>query len=311
MLYLVMPLALAAANLAVFYNYVVPALWPHDGIAYANFWANYGATPLRAVAGMVLHPTAVVRDVITSGFLRIVLPPFLFLPAVGWRWSLGTLPLVIVFAASANDQVHAFGIYYAVYLVPFLALAAADGARVLAGCLLPSAKQGPIAAAVLVLSTLVTGPGYVLRPWLGTVSAVHDAVALLREESVILVQSELYPHAGYDSRVQLLTPYALATPTNQGAALLMVRGGRAYPFADAEFARLQCREAIPREMPKGLVAVRNRANAACSEGAAVHSRRSRKSRWTVRAWESGSRWMRGPGGAMGRHGHRVPGEHSR
>ena len=259
--YLAMPLVLASVNLAVFYTYVVPVLWPHPGIAYANFWSNYGPTPLRAVAGMALNPLSVARDVWTSGLFTVVLPPFLFLPLVGWRWSIGTLPLVVIFAASANDQVRAFGIYYAIYLVPFFALAAADGARALVGRVLPGAKAVPVAAALVVIGALVIGPGYALRSWRAEVAAVASAIELLGDEKIVLVQSSLYPHAGYDARVQLLTPRALADPANRNAAVLIAPDLRRYPFADAEFARLLVAPSI-REVPGGLSAVRNNLPAA-------------------------------------------------
>ena len=254
--YLAIPLVLAGVNLAVFYTYVVPALWPREGVAYANFWTNYGATPLRAVVGMALHPVSVVRDVWTSGLFAIVLPPFLFLPLVGWRWSVGTLPLVVIFAASANDQVRAFGIYYAIYLVPFFALAAADGARTLAGRVLPPAKAVPVAATVVTLGALVVGPGYALRSWRAEVAEVPSAIELLRNEKTVLVQSALYPHAGYEARIQLLTPRALADPANRDAAVLIAPDLRRYPFADVEFNPLLNRPAIF-QLPGGLRAVRN------------------------------------------------------
>jgi uncharacterized membrane protein len=254
--YLAMPLALAGVNLAVFYTYVVPALWPRQGVAYANFWTNYGATPLLAVVGMALHPLSVARDVWTSGLIPIVLPPFLFLPFVGWRWSVGTVPLVVIFAASANEQVRAFGIYYAIYLVPFFALAAADGARALAERILPSAKAVPIAATVVVLGALVIGPGYALRSWRAEVAAVRSAIERLRNDETVLVQSALYPHAGYEPRIQLLTPRALADPANRNAAVLIAPDLRRYPFADAEFNQLLNRPVIF-QLPGGLRAVRN------------------------------------------------------
>jgi hypothetical protein len=51
--FLGMPLALALANLALFYLYVVPALSPTGGVAYASFWTNYGATPTHALLGIL------------------------------------------------------------------------------------------------------------------------------------------------------------------------------------------------------------------------------------------------------------------
>jgi hypothetical protein len=64
--------------------------------------------------------------VLTSGFWTQVIPPHLYLRA-GWHWSLGALPIVVLYGASANDQLRSFGIYYAIVLVPFLVLGAASG----------------------------------------------------------------------------------------------------------------------------------------------------------------------------------------
>ena len=86
-LYLVVPTTLALINLGMFYTFVVPALAPGGQLLYANFWMTYGATPLEALRGMISRPWNVVSDAVTSGFLRVVMPPhFFFLPAVGWRF---------------------------------------------------------------------------------------------------------------------------------------------------------------------------------------------------------------------------------
>lgn len=256
--YLALPVVMSLASLALFYAYVVPGLWPQPGVAYANFWTNYGRTPIDAVAGMMWHPWSVARDLLTSGLFRIVLPPFLFLPLLGWRWSIGTLPLIVVFAASANDQVHAFGIYYGVYLVPFFALAAAEGASRLMRRLMPAPEAVLVAAAIVTVGALVMGPGYVLRSWRPEIAGVASAIDALRDENVVLVQSGLYPHAGYDRRIQLLTPHALADPANRHAALLIAPNIRAYPFTREEMRRFSRLPHI-RQLSKGLRAVRNNA----------------------------------------------------
>jgi hypothetical protein len=198
------------------------------------------------------------RDVLTSGLLPVVLRSFLFLPLIGWRWSIGMLPLVIVFGASANDQVRRFGIYYSIYLVPFFVVAAAAAAVTIARRVVPPSKASALAAAIVAFGALSGGPGYALRAWRTEVAAVPESIALLANERIVLVQSGLYPHAGYQARVQLLTPLALIDPANAEAAILMTSERRigAYPFPQGELGALMTRPAIGR-MPGGLIAVRN------------------------------------------------------
>ena len=80
--------------------------------------------------------------------------------------------------------------------------------------------------------------GYSLRPWREETAAVPAALARLGGERVVLVQSGLFPHAGYDGRVQLLTPETLADPRNAGAAVLLSPRVSAYPFWKSDLARL-------------------------------------------------------------------------
>jgi uncharacterized membrane protein len=258
--FLVLPTALALANLAVYYGYVLPLLTGQARPAYAHFWGNYGDTPAQALVGMLANPGRVARAVMGSGIFRVI-QPHLFLPLVGWRWVLGVLPLVALYGASANDQVRAFGIYYAIVLVPFLAVAAPTGALAVARRLFARAGYAQLAAAGAILSgALLVGighRGYSLRPWKPEIAAVPEALARLGDERVVLVQSGLFPHAGYDGRFHLLTPETLDDPRNAGAAVLLAPGIDAYPLRAEDVERLSRRPPV-RPMPPGLAAVRAR-----------------------------------------------------
>jgi uncharacterized membrane protein len=257
-LFLVFPTAIGLANLALYQEYVVPLLTGSRQWAYAHFWAGYGDTPARALVGMITHPLRVFESTATSGVFRTV-EPYLFLPFVGWRWALGTLPIVAVYGASSNEQIRAFGIYYAIVLVPFFALAASAGAFTLARRIVANEGHARLAAgAVVLLGPLLVGSGhrgYSLRPWREEVRAVPEALASLAGEPRILVQSGLFPHAGYDTRLVLLTPETLADPRNSGAALLLARRASAYPFDGKEVARLGALPSIRAEA-RGVAAVR-------------------------------------------------------
>jgi uncharacterized membrane protein len=257
-LFLALPTAVALANLGLYYAYVVPMLSGEDRPTYAHFWANYGHTPMSALLGMATHPWSVLKGVMTSGLFKTV-QPHLFLPFIGWRWALGTVPIVALYGASANEQVRAFGIYYSIVLVPFFVLAASAGALTLARRLVANAGQAQLWAAVAVLlGPLLVGSGhrgYSLRPWKTEITAVPQALAQLANESRVLVQSGLFPHAGYDERFQLLTPETLEDPRNAGAVLLLARRVSAYPFSGAEVARLSRLPTVG-ALPGGLTAVR-------------------------------------------------------
>lgn len=259
MLFLVAPVALGLVNLGLYSRYVGPALTADGRLMYADFWANYGPTPMSAIGGMLTHPWRVLGETLTSGFFRKVILPHLFLPVIGWRWTLGIVPIVVAYGASANAQLREFGIYYAIVLVPFLAIGSSMGAWTLARRLVPEFPWARSAAAALILGgALLVGSthrGYSLRPWRAEIAAVPEAVARLADEPVVLVQSGLYPHAGYDARIRLLTPETLRSPRYVGAAVLIAPTISAYPFRVADLDGLRRLPPI-RAMPNGLLAVR-------------------------------------------------------
>jgi hypothetical protein len=80
--------------------------------------------------------------------------------------------------------------------------------------------------------------GYSLRPWRTEVAATPRVIRSLATEPVILVQSALYPHAGYDARVVLLTRETLSDPKYSGAPTLLAPALNAYPFAKGELDAL-------------------------------------------------------------------------
>lgn len=257
--FLVLPVALALANLGIYYGVVVPALTTDGLPVYAYFWASYGPTPLQALVGMMSHPWRVLVESLRSGFFRIVILPHLFLPVVGWRWTLGIVPIVALFSASDDPQLRVFGIYYSIPLVPFLVIGASMGALMLARRLVPDVGRAALLAATAVLlGAVLVGSGnrgYSLRPWKPQIAAVPEALSWLADERVVLVQSGLYPHAGYDERVQLLTPEALQNPSYAGAVVLLAQGIGAYPFQTGDLDSLHQLPSI-RAMPGGLLAVR-------------------------------------------------------
>ena len=256
LLFLVMPTAAALINCVLYYTVVVASLTGDSAPIYAGYWSNYGATPVAALLGMAADPWGVVVGAATSGFFTIVIVPHLYLPLVGWRWSLGMLPVVLLYGASGNEALREYGTYYAIILVPFLVVSASVGARALFGRLLAGGRQARLAAAATVLlAAAVIDGGYSLRPWRAEVRAVPEALDRLAAEPVVLVQSGLYPHAGYEERIQLLTPEALPAAQEADAVLLLAPGVSAYPFQAEERAWLEQQPRVAL-MPEGLLAVR-------------------------------------------------------
>ncbi|MBI2827908.1 MAG: DUF2079 domain-containing protein [Acidobacteria bacterium] len=257
--FLVLPVILALANLGIYYAVVVPALTTEGLPAYGHFWVSYGPTPMRALVGMIAHPWAVLLASLRSGFFRTVILPHLFLPVLGWRWTLGIVPIVALYSASDDPQLRLFGIYYSIPLVPFLVLGASTGALMLARRVATDIGRAALSAATLILlGALLVGSGsrgYSLRPWRTEIAAVPDALSRLAGERVVLVQSGLYPHAGYDERTQLLTPETLHNPRYAGAAVLIARRIGAYPFRADDLDSLHRLPSI-QAMPGGLIAVR-------------------------------------------------------
>lgn len=238
-LFVAFPIGLGVLNLAVFYRLVLPRLGL-SAPTYASFWSSFGVTPQQAVIGMAMHPMRMLNRTLSSGIWRILFP-FAFLPIVGWRWTLGTLPIVFIYGASDNPQVRAFGIYYAIPLVPFLAIGAAVGGLNLARRLTRDEPDAQLAAAAIVavfaLAAYGDRAGYALRPWRPEVLRTPATVRALAIQDAVLVQSALYAHAGYDARVVLLTPETLRDHRYDRAAVLLAPGLDAYPLSRADVSR--------------------------------------------------------------------------
>jgi hypothetical protein len=172
----------------------------------------------------------------------------------------GIVPVIVLYGASANDQLRSFGIYYAIVLVPFLVLATARGAELLAGVVITQQSRArAVASLVIVLGALLAGisnAGYSLRPWKEEISALPEFLQTLGREQTLLVQSGLYPHAGYESRIQVLTPDTLHDQQYAGATLVLARGLSGYPLTATELEQLVRLPPIAER--RGLLAVRRR-----------------------------------------------------
>jgi Predicted membrane protein (DUF2079) len=258
LLYIGAPVGVGLANLAFYYQQVLPALGGSTVPVYAGFWGNYGPTPARALLGMARQPWRLLGATFSPGVAR-VLAPHLFLPVIAWRWTVGILPIVMLYAASANPQLKEFGIYRAIPLVPFLVPGASFGALAVARRLTGNERTARLTASVIVLLAAIViygdRAGYSLRPWKPEIRATPGVMRALAAEPAVLVQSGLYPHAGYDTRTVLLTPETLRDPQYAGAAVVIAPRVSAYPFRPGELDPLLRLPALP-ESARGVVVVR-------------------------------------------------------
>ena len=254
LIFLLAPTALALVNLAVFYLWVVPRLSPDGQVMYSYFWATSGATPPEALVSLLRHPLRIIVAAATSGFFTLVLVSYWYLPLLGWRWIVGLLPLVFIYGASDSDQIRGFGIYYSLPVIPFLTIGTALGARTVISWFRPGTVAEVAAAAVILATTVSTGLGYSLRPWKHELKAVPEALARLHGYDEVLVQGGLYPHAGYDGRVQLLTQHDLRATENRRVAILLAPRVSTYPLKQHEW---DCLAALPRvaQTTEQLVAI--------------------------------------------------------
>jgi uncharacterized membrane protein len=252
------PVALALLNLTVYYGYLVPRLSATGAPFYANYWVNYGPTALTAAVGMLRHPIQVLTSTLTSPFFTRIILAHLYLPVIGWRWVVGVVPVIVLYGSSANDQLRSFGIYYAIVLVPFLVLGTAQGAVQLASAFTSQrGRARALASVVIVFGALVAGisdAGYSLRPWKEEISALPAFLRTLGGGQPLLVQSGLYPHAGYASRIQLLTTETLNDPKYVGATVVLAPGLSGYPLTTLDLQKLGQLPLIAEG--SGLVAIR-------------------------------------------------------
>lgn len=253
-IFLLAPTVLALVNLAGFYLWVVPRLSPDGQVMHANFWSTLGATPYEALLWPLRHPLRMMVAAATSGFFTLVLVSHWYLPVLGWRWIIGLLPFVVIYAVSDNAQIRGFGIYYSLPAIPFLTIGTAVGARRLISWFRPGPRAEIAAAAVVLVTTVSTGLGYSLRPWKYELKAVPEALVRLHGYEEVLVQGGLYPHAGYDGHVQLLTPHDLRAREGKRVAILLGTRGSTYPLKQHEWKCLADLPSVPR-MPDGLLAI--------------------------------------------------------
>ena len=234
------PALLLSAGLCV-YMLSTRVVMPHAaGVAaghpwYASYWGAFGATPLLAARGMLLHPLQVLRALWSSG-IRDLLEPLLFLPLLGGTWLVAAIPALIVYGTASNPGIANFALYYSAPVLPLLFIAAAAGlrrlSRVLPGTRLSRLEWQRVIAFLVLGGCALDGAGYVFRKPNPRRLDVAAMIAT-RGSGTVRVQGSLFPHAGY-----ALTTLPLDTLTIYEAVLLD-DSSDPYPFTRNEIRSLE------------------------------------------------------------------------
>jgi len=181
----------------------------------ARFWGFYGNDPRSILVGMVSHPLAVIRDVVTSDWY-LFFGSALLVPILSWQLFATFLPILIVYGTATGDWgMRQFAMHYAAPLIPFLFWG------LLANLQLPYWRKRIsyrirlmwLAAGCVML--MLFGGGYqkFYAPNFAALAAVEkiklDPQYLGRP---VCVQTALFPHLPYEWDLRPLTAACKALP---------------------------------------------------------------------------------------------------
>lgn len=220
--------ALSLAGLAWFYvafYLVIPANRSGGGetSAYVDFFRSLGDTPLEIALAPLRTPGKVLALVFTPQNIRewrMVLAPFGFVGLAGLPILLlagPTLAITMLSSSPLFQQLETW--HYAAPLLPFIALAAADGlARLAHCCRAVSARFGKERAPMLWLAALMLLSAFIYHYFRGysplarpfhwpEVTAHHalgaEIAASIPPEAKVLAQAELVPHVSHRQVVRV------------------------------------------------------------------------------------------------------------
>jgi uncharacterized membrane protein len=228
----------ALAAFAVDYFVVLPRFSVSRSAVpwFAWYWAPYGATPLRAVAGIVGHPLRAAGDAARSGIIKLI-EPLLLLPVVGAEWFLAATAVFLPYAVARHAKLARFSLYYAMPVVPFLFVAAASGVIRIARPFGPRERLiRRFVVMALLAACALDGSGYVFPKARPEGREIAPLLASVRGPVPILVQGALLPHAGYDRSLAALDRGAERPDGRRG--FLVDPAADPFPFRDAEIAAL-------------------------------------------------------------------------
>ena len=232
------PLGLATLAISVLWavvavRVIIPAERALDGLPfdYAFVTERYGEAPVRESLGRLFRFEA----------LRRILSLTLMTGWICWlapRWLIVLVPGVLLNLAAKDDALQSGLVgHYLWPVVPFLFLAAIDGAAFLA-------RRRPRAlrvwAALLLIGIAAESP--VLRPWrfldawgvYDRAAAVRTALAAIPPEASVLAQPQLVPHIAKRAAMGALGEQQLGQPATAQVVVLS-RLGDQWPLSTADF----------------------------------------------------------------------------
>lgn len=230
-------LVAAAAMFAFDTQILMPRLSASGSAApwYSWYWADYGSTPLRAAAGMVVHPSRVAHDVSRSG-VRSLVEPLLYLPLVGFEWLLASLPALIPYSVARQEKLAQFRLYYSMPVYPFLFAGAVLGLKRAAGRIRGGGRLPLRAGSILLLLTCaLNGAGYKFESARPEEKEILPLLASVQGKTPAWIQGSLLPHAGYSTQLSVLDRPAVPDGVH---AFLVDSTADPYPFSREELARL-------------------------------------------------------------------------
>jgi len=232
------PLGLATLAISVLWavvavRVIIPAERALDGLPfdYAFVTERYGEAPVAESIGRLFRFEA----------LRRVLSLTLMTGWICWlapRWLIVLVPGLLLNLAAKDDALQSGLVgHYLWPVVPFLFLAAIDGAALLA-------RHRPRAlrvwATLLLIGIAVESP--VLRPWRfrdawrvhDRAAAVRTALAAIPPEASVLAQPQLVPHIAKRAAMGALGAQQLGQPATAQVVVLS-RLGDQWPLSTADF----------------------------------------------------------------------------
>jgi uncharacterized membrane protein len=228
----------AIALLAVEVRWIIPH---YRGEPYPHLarYAHLGDSLGGIVAGLLLHPLAALRTLLTGRRLEYalaMLAPFGFLPVVGGGDLVGALPALAQDLLGSDPVLYNYRTQYQAFVLPFLVLAAVGGYARLARRLSP--RQARLALGFGLVASLALGSSIannlsIPRWWPARDQrAATTLLALIPPEASVSVQERYVPHLS-------LRSYVFVFPTAIDRSEYVLLNQQSYPWRDLPNARME------------------------------------------------------------------------
>jgi uncharacterized membrane protein len=232
-------LSLAIAGFTIDYFLIMPHFAGSAHPWYAWYWLAYGPSPLGAATAMAAHPVRVVKDVMRSDVPQLILT-LLATPIVGLEWLLAAFPIIAIDATAAVPKLRELDLYYSTPLLALMFTGAAVGIRRMSTfihCLwsFETRMTQRMIACSLLLVCAFAGAGYTIAARRPEVSGVEPLLNRVPPRTPILIQSALFPHAGYEVDGRVITDSVI----DPRSAYMLAAHANAYPLNGLQLRNLR------------------------------------------------------------------------